>query len=228
MKSSFRPIDFWQSALLTLPDAAFFDLLRSILGVVKTPFNKQKLVEELTRFIARAEIQKTIAAYINDNDRRVIAAIALLAEPVPGELESFFTGEYSYAELQGILLNLEERLIIYRFRDNGILRIALNPRLEDILAPHAANTQILFPAINNHVTEINNAETLNGRTLAALFTFLLNNELQFKENDDGKNISFSFKKKAAEQSKIFFPSLDIYTLAGGLLTLGLFKEEENK
>ena len=233
MKSSFRSVDFWQSALLTLPDTAFFDLLRSILGVVKTPFNKQKLVEELSRFIVNPEIQKTITAYINDNDRRIIAAIALLAEPVPGELESFFTGEYSYAELQEILLNLEERLIIYRFRDNGILRIALNPRLENILAPHTANTQILFPAIEKSKMEkskaaINNTETLNGRTLAALFAFLLNNELQFKDNDDGKNISFSFKKKAAEQSKILFPGLDINVLAGGLLTLGLFNDEENK
>ena len=173
MNSPFRPVSFWQSALMTLPDAAFFDLLRSVLGTIKTPFNKQNLMEELSRFIIRPEIQENIASYIDSNDRRIIAAIALLSEPGPGELESFFTGEYSYVELQGMLLNLEERLIIYRFRDNDVLHIALNPRLENILAPIAANKAILFPSINGEVPQNKTAEkgALDNRTLAAFFAF---------------------------------------------------------
>ena len=226
MNSPFRSVPFWQSALMTLPDAAFFDLMRSVLGTVKTPFNKHTLVQELSHLIIRPEIQENIAAYIDNNDRRIIAAIALLSEPVPGELESFFTGEFSYVELQGMLLNLEERLIIYRFRDNNVLRIALNPRLENILAPYAANKGILFPSIEisspeNDTTKDGAVQncTFDNRTLAALFIFLLNNEVQLK--DDGKGLSFVFRKKAAEQGKILFPGLDTDSLAGGLLALGL-------
>ena len=221
MTSQFRPVSFWESALMTLPDAAFFDLMRSVLGTVKTPFNKQKLVEELSRFIIRPDIQENIAAYIDTNDRRIIAAIALLSEPVPGELESFFTGEYSYVELQSMLLNLEERLIIYRFRDKGVLRIALNPRLENILAPYAADKGILFPAIEGKLKANETVESsmFNSRILAALFSFLLNTEVQIR--DDGKGTVFVFRKKAAEQGKILFPGVDIDSSAGGLLALGL-------
>ena len=224
MTSVFRPVSFWQSALMTLPDAAFFDLMRSVLGTVKTPFNKQKLVEELSRLIVRPDIQENIAGYIDTNDHRIIAAIALLSDPVPGELESFFTGEYSYAELQSMLLNLEERLIIYRFRDNGVLRIALNPRLENILAPYAVNKEILFPAIEDGSKELEIIEnsTLNGRTLAALFAFLLNTEVLVK---DDREASFVFRRKAAEQGKVLFPGLDIDSSAGGLLALGLICRE---
>ncbi|MCL1928940.1 MAG: hypothetical protein FWG07_09150 [Treponema sp.] len=221
MMSPFRPVSFWESALMTLPDAAFFDLMRSVLGTVKTPFNKQKLVEELSRFIVRPDILENIAAYIDTNDRRIIAAIALLSEPVPGELESFFTGEYSYVELQSMLLNLEERLIIYRFRDKGVLRIALNPRLENILAHYVADKGILFPAIEGESTGNETVEScmFNGRILAALFSFLLNTEVQIK--DDGKGTVFTFRKKAIEQGKILFPGLDIDSSTGGLLALGL-------
>jgi hypothetical protein len=223
---------------MILPDNAFFDLLRSILGSVKTPYNKQNLIEELSRFIARPEIQETMAAYIDNNDRKIIAAIALLSEPVPGELESFFTGEYSYTELQSMLLNLEERLIIYRFRDNNNLRIALNPRLENILAPHAANTGILFPALPINDAEISapssasgaesavhdaqvTSGTLNGRTLAALFAYLLNSDVQVKDDGSGKGMAFVFRKRAVEQGKTLFPGMDINAAIGGLIILGL-------
>jgi hypothetical protein len=147
VKAPFRSVSFWQSALVTLPDNTFFELMRSILGSIKTPFSKQNLLEDLSAFAARPEIQEAIAAYIDDHDRRIIAAIALLEEPLPGELERFFSEEYSYAELHSLLLNLEERLIIYRFRDGDKLRIALNPRLEKILAPAAEDSSVLFPAL---------------------------------------------------------------------------------
>jgi len=216
---------------MTLPDSSFFDLLRSILGTVKTPYNKQTLVKELSEFIVRPEIQETMAAYIDENDRKIIAAIAILAEPVPGELESFFTGEYSYAELQGILLNLEERLIIYRFWDNDLLRLALNPQLENILAPCVADTGVLFPALDRVPLETveNSAkdEVLDGRTLAALFAFLLSNEVQIKE-ETGKGMAFVFRKKAVEQRKALFPGIDFDAVTGGLFILGLLTEREGR
>ena len=230
MKAAFRTVSFWQAALMILPDAAFFDLIRSALGNVKTPFNKQNLVEELSRFIVRPEIQENIHSYIDTNDRRIIAAIALLSEPVPGELESFFTGEYSYVELQSLLLNLEERLIIYRFRDNDILRIALNPRLENILAPLAENRGILFTTIESDLKETISATSttaenivFSNRTLAALFAYLLYSDVQVKE--DGSSVSFSFRKKTAELGKTLFPDLDIESTAGGLLALDLITLE---
>jgi hypothetical protein len=98
---AFRSPGEWKAALLTLPDKAYFDLMRCVFGSVKTPFNKHRLMEDLTTFLTREEIQEIIGAYIDETDRRVLTAIAALDEPEPGDLESFFAGEYSYLNSRG-------------------------------------------------------------------------------------------------------------------------------
>ena len=117
MRNIFRPIEFWKSAVMTMPDTSFFELLRSVFGKIKTPFNKQQLIKDLEIFLLREDIQKTIAGYIDENDAKIIAAVALFCEPVPEDLENFFSGELSYTRLQDIIVNLEERFILYRFSE---------------------------------------------------------------------------------------------------------------
>ena len=150
---------------MTLPDNGFFELLRSVFGNIKTPFSKQRLMDDLFKLLSRDDIRKTIAAFIDEQDHKIIAAVALLDEPAQGELESFFAGEFTGSELHGLVINLEERLILYRYRgDNsdppvripggglrteGILRLALNPVLETILAPFAVDTGPLFPSFHS-------------------------------------------------------------------------------
>jgi hypothetical protein len=255
MKPLFRPLEFWQSALMTLPDTAFFDLMRSALGNIKTPFNKQKILEDLSTFLSRPEIQETAAAFLDDADRRIIAAIAVLGEPLPGELESFFSGEYSYAELHGLLINLEERFIVYRFREDGLFRIALNPRLEPILAPVAAGRSLLFspgpekpepqagtgprlspetgappdPGVQAEPAPAAAlAGPLSGRLLAALFSFFLSGRNFFKPDAPDRGGSFSPRKKAVDEGEKLFPGLDTETIAGALLSLGVLEQDGEK
>ena len=45
-----RIID-WRESIAVLPDSHFFEIIRMYLGEVKTPFNKQKLIEELGGFM---------------------------------------------------------------------------------------------------------------------------------------------------------------------------------
>ncbi|MCL2232611.1 MAG: hypothetical protein FWB99_05985 [Treponema sp.] len=170
--SSFRSVDDWKSALMTLPDNGFFELLRSVFGNIKTPFSKQRLMDDLFKLLSRDDIRKTIAAYIDEQDHKIIAAVAMLNEPAPGELENFFAKELTAAELHGLVLNLEERLILYRFRKppaeaqnrsqpvqrfpsaaaasriqtGGTLCLALNPVLEKVLAPFVEDIGPLFPS----------------------------------------------------------------------------------
>jgi hypothetical protein len=246
----FRSIEFWQSALMTLPDTAFFELMRSALGNIRTPFNKQKLLEDLSTFLSRPGIQETIAAFLDDADRRIIAAAAVLGEPVPGELESFFSGEYSYADLHGLLLNLEERLVVYRFREDGLFRIALNPRLEDILAPIAAARSLLFSPVSGSDPRSRSglspdAESslpqsglpagtesrlqadpppLSGRFLAALFSFFLSGKSFFRADVPSPG-AFFLKKKALDDGEKLFPGLDLETIAGAFLSLGIVEQD---
>jgi len=224
----FCSVNFWKSAVMTLPDNSFFELIRSIFGKIKTPFNKQQLTDDLEKFLLREEIQKTIAAYIDQTDAKIIAATALFGEPAPGELESFFSGEYSYAQLQDIIVNLEERFILYRFSEENISRLALNPVLEHILAPFTADTSSLFPTVDEDVNGAsfgsgdNSApaavfqnEILNDRILAALLSFVACEDQFFKSEG-------VIRKRILEAGKTCFGNLDLQFILGSLQILGLF------
>jgi hypothetical protein len=234
----FRPVEFWKSAVMTLPDNSFFELIRSVFGKIKTPFNKQQLTDDLEKFLLREDIQKTIAAYIDQNDAKIIAATALFVEPAPGELESFFCGEFSYTQLQDIIVNLEERFILYRFSEKNIAHLALNPVLGQILAPFTADTSSLFPtvgasfgngasfgsdeksaAVENYdpaaATAILKNEVLNDRILAALYSFVCREEQFFKTEG-------VIRKRILEAGKTCFGNMDLQFILGSLQILGLF------
>jgi hypothetical protein len=226
----FRSPEEWKSALMTLPDKVYFELMRSVFGAIKTPFSKHRLMEDLSAFLTRGEIQEIIGAYIDGTDRRVLTAIAALEEPGQGDLENFFAGEYSYIELQGILLNLEERLILYRFREDDRYRLALNPLLEPVLAPLITDISALFPSFAPDASPgeaEGGSSPENGgpsgawsfaddRTLAALFAFVTG-EGDFFKAEGG------IRKKVLEEGSRLFPGADMETLTGGLERLGLIR-----
>ncbi|WP_304222239.1 hypothetical protein [Gracilinema caldarium] len=142
----FPPVESWKAALMQLSEAPFFDILRSYLGDIKTPFNKQRLIDDLAAFLSRQEIHKRIACLLDDTDRRCIAAVGLLGSGTLQDLALFFEGDFSFADLYGIVLNLEERLIIFRTTEEGRPRLNLNPLLAPVLTPIFSDLSILFAA----------------------------------------------------------------------------------
>jgi len=228
----FRSTEEWKSAIMNLP--LFFELMRSVFGNIKTPYNKQRLLEDLFVFLSRDDIQKTILSMIDEDDHRVIAAAALLGDPTPTELEEFFQGEKNSAVLRGHLLNMEERLLLFRFNDDTrrVRRLALNPVLVSILGPLAADTGILFPsqaiaqsdaagqaAVYND-TRTGEFSAGDDRALGAFFAFVSAEEEFFKT--DG------IRKKVYDQGQKLFPGLDLGTAAEVLINLGLFYTEGEK
>ncbi|MDR0443933.1 MAG: helicase-associated domain-containing protein [Treponema sp.] len=240
-KNVFRPVEFWKSSVMTMPDNSFFELLRSVFGKIKTPFNKQQLINDLEAFLLREDIQKTIAGYIDQNDAKIIAAVALYGEPSPAELTGFFSGELSYAHLQDVIVNLEERFILYRFKEELPKRIrtphrnpaskeiptrlALNPVLEQALLPFAADISPLFPAVSGAdaaiETSIPAAAILNDRILAGILSFASQGEVFFRTEG-------VIRKKIIEIGKQIFPGIDLKLILGGLQTLGLFYADGEK
>ncbi|MCL2067757.1 MAG: helicase-associated domain-containing protein [Treponema sp.] len=221
----FRPVEFWKHAITTMQDNSFFELMRSVFGKIKTPFNKQQLVNDLEGFLLREDIQNTISCYIDVSDAKVIAAVAALNEPAPGELESFFSGELSYAQLHDTIVNLEERFILYRFRTEGHSSgpglLALNPVLEQVLSPFAQNHSLLLPAVSEDEISKDGEpppeikeRPLNDRILAALLSFVSQEELFFKAERE-------IRKRIIETGKIIFPGMDLETVLGALQTIGL-------
>ncbi|MDR1839817.1 MAG: helicase-associated domain-containing protein [Treponema sp.] len=223
-KDIFRPVEFWKSALMTMPDSSFFELLRCVFGKIKTPFNKQHLLKDLEMFLLRENIQKTIAAYIDENDTKVIAAVALFGEPVTGELESFFSGELSFAQLHDIIVNLEERFILYRFKEENKNRLALNPLLEQVLTPVAADISVLFPSAAGTSAETEataSTPILNDRILAGILSFV--SQWQPFYRTEGV-----IRKQVIEAAKNTFPSIDFEFVLGGLQVLGLLYVDGDK
>jgi len=232
----FRSVDFWKSAILTMPDNSFFDLLRSVFGKIKTPFNKQQLLNDLESFLLREEIQKIIAAYISETDKKIISAIYLLEEPVLQQLEDFFCEELNPAELQDIIVNMEERFLLYRFTETKRTHIAsaahaapeaclaLNPILKQILMPIAAGSSALFPAVNIKKTETqekSHKPIIDDLTLAALYSFVSIHE-SFYRQDSG------ILKRVREEGRNLFPQIKLEVIMDSLQILGLFYTEEDR
>lgn len=231
---NFRTVEFWKESIMTLPDSSFFELLRTVFGKVKTPFNKQLLMSDLEKFLLRDDIKKNIACYISHGDSLIIAAVAVLNEPVPGDLESFFAGELSYMELQDLIINLEERFILYRFfeekQNRRLSRLALNPVLKSILMPVASDTSLLFPSIAANEIPRNAAMRdkppprdypllVDDRIIAALLSFVYQNKLFFRAGG-------VIRRKVGNAAQTLFPNLPMEMVIGGLQILGLFFTED--
>jgi hypothetical protein len=226
--------------------------MRGYLGDIRTPFNKQRLVDELAGFLGRHDIQETVAAYLDATDRKVIAATHRLAEPSAAELTSFFDGEFSYAELHSVLLNLEERLIIYRFEEDGVRRLALNPALAPVLENVAADASPLFPsrtaeadataqadkAAHAGTVESGTAGAAAAGPAAAGGTDAATTEDQALDDAFlAATISFLYRrtdlfkadhtirKKAAEEASLVFPYSRFERSVSALRSLGVIVEE---
>jgi hypothetical protein len=225
MEAVFRDRDQWQSAMMTLPDDTFFDLLRSAFGHIKTPFNKQNLLMDLWAFLCREDIQRNIAAYLDEADALVIAAVAVLRNPEAGDLERFFAGEGP--ELSTLLPNLEERFILYRYREGPALRLGLNPALAPVLGPAAEDPSCIFPSFpflpagsgssggsgGKAVDSYSGAFPFDDRTLGAL--------LSFTAEHDVLGAGGRSRKKALDAGRRIFPGMDLETVFRCLLCLGL-------
>jgi len=243
----FRSLDFWKSSLMTMPDNSFFELLRSVFGKIRTPFNKQQLLNDLETFLLRDDIQKTIASYIDETDAKVIAAVSLFGEPFPEQLCNFFSEDFGCARLQDIIVNLEERFILYRFKDDSHLaqmtqsavsesrakylqrsfqyltggRIALNPVLKDIIFPYVSNVCTLFPEAEIKEESRPKQAYINDLILASVFSFIIKWDSFYRSEG-------VIRKKIIEEGKAIFPGLDLKSALGALQVLGLFYVNENR
>lgn len=134
-----------RSALLRMADEAFFELVRNYLGPIRTPFNKHDLLDRLERFLKQETNQKRIIQLVDESDAQLLTAIWILGEPRLDDVHASFGGG-SYLDLHQQLLNLEDRLLVYRDED----QIAINP--------------VLLPVLENEVLRADRVFAFRGRT----------------------------------------------------------------
>ncbi len=197
----------WKTALITLQDTRFFDLMRNYLGDIRSPYNKQKIVEDLVAWLSREDHIKDMVDCLDESDRRVISAIHELKDPSAEGLGIYLSMDMPFIDLYNCLINLEERLFIYRYREEGKSHISLNPVLEPALTPMLSDKSLLYQSrlLDDHDSSTPNTTILTPLMLAAMASWL-----------DGKSdiykLDGELKKKIKDHLEELFPSCNVKDL----------------
>ncbi len=189
----------WRESLVTLNDTHFFELLRMYLGEIKTPYNKQKLIEELSAFLRKDENVQMIVRLLSLNDILILSAIKILNFPTQEKLSRFFSTDFSFAELYERLMNLEERLLIYRRTEQKQIRFVLNPLLAPKIEP-LLSVSVLMPSGNFSGTKTFMCEP-NSIFFASIFSLFFHHKDLCKS--DG-----TLKKKGENLAAAVFPFME--------------------
>ncbi len=196
----------WRETINTLPNDYFFELIHIYLGEVKTPYNKQKLIESLASFLRNKENRENIIALLSDDDIKILTAVKFIGNPNIEKIEKFFGFEFMLGNLYSRISSLEERLLIFTKIDkiSGEKVISINPLLEDDLEPYLELRNLVS---TGEITDEENAEKkstpiLTEEFLCAFISFL------FYHNDFCK-ADKTLKKKTADDLKVLFNKDDM-------------------
>ena len=202
----------WRNYLTTATDEEFFNLIHIYLGEVKTPYNKQKLIEQLSSFLRNEEHKKTILSLLSKKDIIILSAIYFMPNPTIKDLNKFFKDDFSNYQIFDAISNFKERLLVFTVsKDNEqkhkeeILKI--NPLLKSSLEPCFSLKNLVLYGYNDlsesDETEIFSSSSfkLTPMFVAAMYSFVKTFDSVLK--NDG-----SFKKKIASSLQDLFPSTE--------------------
>lgn len=217
-------LSHWKSAMLKLPDSAFFELMRNYLGELKTPYNKHSLLESLEGFLRRKNIRERIIALIDQEDALILTALAYTANPTQGKLYRLLADQYRFLLFINRLRNLQDRLLIYLDRVEGVEVFYINPLLQDELKERVIQLSLLLD-----MTPLSRIQPetprLNDSLLAAMLSFILHHE---------PNVKTDGTLRKQEESKLFtlFPLFQnekdtLYKILRALQGLGLVFQKEH-
>ena len=223
-----------------MDEPGFFGLMRLYLGEIKTPYNKQKLIEALTSFLHKEENRRVLIKLLSRGELMIIGAVLYIPFCTKEKTAAFFSPTFSFAFLHNAFLNLEERLILFRRKDaeNAKEYFDVNPLLLSDIEP-LINADLLFPqmrplcqvparpeassrAEGTDVPPVCERHFLSAWLLASWFAFTA-------ENPDCCRSDGSFKKKTHEFVGLRFPEISadfLQKMHKALLNLSLFRKKE--
>lgn len=211
----------WREALSILPDNHFFELVRIYIGVVKTPYNKQKLIEQLSNFICKEENKTTLLRLLSETDMVILTAILLLPNATHEKISELFADNFNYAALYERLLNLEERLIIYSVYEPRIEKeiFLVNPILKESLEKLTTEQRLLPEAEKN--STLKNNQKIIPEFFCAFITFVNMNPALCKSDE-------TLKKRQIAMLPEYFPQNNknqfFELLIKAAKNLGLFRD----
>ena len=219
----------WRETLSGMENQQFFSLIHLYLGEVKTPYNKQNLIEQLSSFIRKEENQNLIFNLLSENEILILNAIYFIQNCSQEKLSTFFSGTFSFAFLYETLINLEERLLIYKKidSDNKTHCYKINPIIEKkLLSVLKLSALLPNPQVEDFQTKINNKNNFQITPLLLGAVYSLVNS-----NPDLCKIDGTFKKKIQNNFSNIFSSISdssfIIQIINACKNLSLFIQTEN-
>lgn len=103
----------WKDALTAMPTDQFLEYAKMLLGEIETPFNKQKLVTQISTFFCQTENKKNIITLLGKNDLKIISLVYLIQDSTKESIVDFFSAESDAFVIRTHIQNLEERFILY-------------------------------------------------------------------------------------------------------------------
>jgi len=218
----------WRESLSILSDDKFFSIIRMYLGEVKTPYNKQKLIESLGAFIRTEENKKAIISLLTTRDLQILTFISLVNDATEDKICSFFNNQINKALLLDYIVNLKERLLIYSHKriSDGAYVLSINPILEDTLSPFL-NKDILFMAENMEEIYDESSFLVSPQYIASFLSYLktngdlCKNDGQFKKGTVNR-LNEIFNCNTSSQDNIQILQL----LNKGLCNLGILHDTD--
>lgn len=215
-------VNKWAEAISTLPDKQFFNTMRLYLGEIKTPYNKQRLIEQLAGFIRREENTQAIITLLDEFDVKLLTAITLIPNVTKEILTDFFTGTYTFSEVYSEIVNLKERLIVYSETDEYTNKeyLRINPLLEEKIKPYL-NTTLILPDASVTFYSMDDSFAVTPNFLAAFISYIRIHGISCKS--DG-----TIKKNDLNRLEEIFPGKIncIQLLMNAFVNLSMVRETE--
>jgi hypothetical protein len=205
------PLEAWKKIMISMPDKVFFPIVRNYLGRIETPFHKPAIIEDLSDFFSREETISRMLALIDGDDVTILSAVFVLGEPSSRLLQKLLDHRFSYLDIHHRLLNLEERLLIYRDREE---RIRVNPLFRRLLEENVINVETMFPS-RPASPRLVSAPWPSDQLLVALLAFSSEYGDQLLKNDG------TMRKRSSEEAAVRFPNIHPEQLAIFIRALSL-------
>ncbi len=214
--------DDWRKYFIRLDDSDFLMTMRLYLGEVKTPYNKQKLLEQLEAFLRNEETQKNIVALLSKKDILLLSAIKFISGANIESLKEFFGNDFNEEKTLMALQELKSRLLIYedsssrRFDSTYKINPILSQTLDEVLS--AKN---LCPEYSSPIEIPDASECASAELVAAFLSYVAKNKSICK-------LDGTFKKRAEDELKEKFPGQieRLKLLSRAFVNLELIKESE--
>ena len=182
----------WAESIASLPDKEFFRIMRLYLGEIKTPYNKQRLTQQLAAFVKQSQNIKNILTLLDSFDIQILTAISLISNASQDNITEFFKNKYSLAQIYSQIMNLKERLLIYAQKDSytGKEILLLNPLIIEEIKPYL-DVKELFPVESLKKVCTEDSFIISPNFLAAFISYIKIHKLSCKANGELKKNDIS-------------------------------------